>query len=92
MAALSSSSDSDTARSSSKGWSLDLKAFSKCKVKLETALRSKTKAADLLDTHCTKSSALIGQNPLKEGNEDGAHPMLKMFFAYSEVGNIISKN
>jgi hypothetical protein len=80
---MSSSSEDPDTRTKSKHWTINLDALSKHKIKLETELRNRSSAIDLIKTYCKQKTQFETTDPLTPGHEDGAHPLLKVLFRQS---------
>ena len=96
MASSASSSDGgEYKQSTGKHWTINLRAFSKTRTRLETILRKNDLSIDLLDSYCKTSADLLQVNPLVVGKDDGANPMMRLMFNHEPNdgdANLVSSN
>lgn len=83
---MSSSDEELVTRTNRHGYKIDLQAFSKSRVRLETELRDQSKAIEILDTYCSDGGKYNEINPFL--NPDGANPLLRTLYKHNASGDI----
>ena len=73
-------------RQSGRNYTIDLQAFSKSRIRLETELRNSDAAIEILDTYCTDGVKFDQVNPLI--NPDGANPLMLDLYSHNDEGTI----
>ena len=82
---MTSSDEEDIQKSSARGYVIDLQAFSKSRVRLETELRDQNKAIEILDTYCADGKKYNEVNQFL--NPDGANPLLIALYKHNSDGD-----
>jgi hypothetical protein len=80
-----SSSDEEAKPRGNRGYTIDLQAFSKSRVRLETELRDHSAGIEILDTYCSDGKRFNEVNPLL--NPDGANPLLNDLYKHNIEGD-----
>jgi hypothetical protein len=83
---MSSSEEERDHKQSGKNYTIDLQAFSKSRIRLETELRNNSAAIEILDTYCTEGVKFDEVNPFL--NPDGANPLLTDLYVHDPSGDI----
>ena len=87
----SSSEENQTRKGSTrhhgKNYTIDLRAFHKTKRRLETELRNKETANDILDVYCSDGKQFEKINPLTGGQ--GSFPLIKLIYKHTRSGNYV---